>query len=149
MTSMFSQFETSTKLEQDGITVDYGTFKVIVAHAGGSNKAYASLMEAETKPFRRLIQAGTVEQKKLEEIFYKVYAKTIIRNWFVKVGEDDDGEPIWEQGIDKKGGGILPFNVENIILTFKLLPNLFLDLKRLAEDIAMYKAEGLEEDSKN
>ncbi len=149
MTSMFSQFETSPKLETEGINVDYGDFKVVVAHAGGTNKKFISLMEAETKPFRRLIQSGAIEQRKLEEIFYKVYTKTIILNWFIKTGETEEGGVIWEQGINKKGGGKLEFNYENVMLTFKLLPNLFLDIKRIAEDIAMYKAEGLEDDAKN
>lgn len=147
--SMFDQFETDTFLESDGIWIDYGEFRVLVARAGGANKRYLSYAENKTKPFRRAIQAGTMPEERSKALLYDIYAKTIVLDWQIADGEDKDGLTKWKKGIHKKGGGVLDVTPDNIVLTFKLLPALFLDLQQSAESIALFRKEEMEADAKN
>ena len=62
--SMYEEFETDPNLETGGIWIDYGSFRVQIARAGGANKKYLSYAETKTKPFRRAIQAGTMTEER-------------------------------------------------------------------------------------
>lgn len=147
--SMYEQFETDPNLETAGIWIDYGDFRVQLARAGGANKKYLSYAEAKTKPFRRAIQAGTMPEERSRALLYDIYAKTVILDWQVADGEDKDGSTKWKKGIHKKGGGLLEVTPENIVLTFKNLPSLFMDLQQSAESIALFRKEEMEADGKN
>lgn len=141
--SMFDHFGTDSNLEKDGVWAEYGEFRIKVAHSGGANKNYSSSMEAETRNYRKAIQMGTLPEEKLSEILRKVFAESIITAWEVQ----KDGK--WVSGIHSKEGGIIPFNKENVILSFKLLPHLFNDIQEMSRGISAYRKEILEEDSKN
>jgi len=149
MSNMFDQFETDPVLETEGIWIDYGNFRVQIARAGGANKKYLSYAEAKTKPFRRAIAAGTMPEERSRALLYDIYAKTVILNWQIADGEEKDGNTKWKNGIHKKGGGILEVTPENIALTFKLLPSLFMDLQQSAEGISLFRKEEMEADAKN
>lgn len=147
--SMFEQFETDPVLESEGIWIDYGDFRVQIGRAGGANKKYLSYAEAKTKPFRRAIAAGTMPEERSRALLYDIYAKTVVLNWQVSDGVDKDGNTKWKNGIHKKGGGILEPTPENIMLTFKLLPSLFMDIQQSAEGIGLFRKEEIEADAKN
>lgn len=150
MGNMFDQFETDANLETDGIWLDYGDFRVKIARAGGSNKRYLSYAETKTKPFRRAIAAGTMPEERSRALLFDIFAKTIILDWQVADGVDEDtGDTIWKQGIHKKGGGVLDFTPENVLMTFKLLPAIFFDIQQAAESIALFRKQEMEEDGKN
>lgn len=146
---MYDQFATDTDLELKGIWIDYGDFRVKLARAGGANKKHLSYMEKKTKPFRRAIQAGTMSEERGAEILYDVYAKTVVLDWEVSDGVDKDGMTKWKRGIHKEDGGILPFTEENVVQTFKNLPDLFLDLRQAAEGASLFRKEEMEADTKN
>ena len=146
---MYDQFETDTSLETQGIWIDYGDFRVLIARAGGSNKRYLSYTETKTKPFRRAIQAGTMTEERSRSLLYDIYAKTIILDWQISEGVDDEGNTIWKKGIHAKDGGILEVNVENVMQTFRNLPSLFQDLQQAAEGISLFRKEEMEADAKN
>lgn len=146
---MYEQFETDSNLETSGIWIDYGDFRVQIARAGGANKRYLSYAEAKTKPFRRAIQAGTMPEERSRALLYDIYAKTVVLDWQVNDGEDKDGNTKWKKGIHKKGGGLLEVTPENIALTFKNLPSLFMDLQQAAESHALFRKEEMEADAKN
>lgn len=147
--SMFDQYETDSDLEKDGVWFENEDYRIKIAHAGGSNKKYATYFESKTKPLRRAITAGTLDPKRGEAILHDVYAHTIVKAWEISEEVDKDGKQIWKSGIHKKGGGILPFNVENVMETFRLLPKLFADIQQFSEGITMYRKEDLEEEAKN
>lgn len=147
--SMFEQFETDPILESEGIWLDYGDFRVLIGRAGGANKKYLSYAEAKTRPFRRAIQAGTMPEERSRALLYDIYAKTVVLNWQVADGVEKDGTTKWKNGIHKKGGGILEVTPENIALTFKLLPALFMDIEQSAGSISLFRKEEMEADAKN
>lgn len=147
--SMYEQFETDPVLESEGIWIDYGDFRVQIGRAGGANKKYLSYAEAKTKPFRRAISAGTIPEERSRALLYDIYAKTVVFNWQVADGVEKDGTTKWKNGIHKKGGGLLEVTPENIMLTFKNLPAIFMDLQQAAEGIGLFRKEEMEADAKN
>jgi len=149
MGGMYSQFSTNKELETKGITLDYGLFRVQVARAGGSNKKFQRVYESETKPYRFMMQQGTLDDKKSEAVFHTIFAKACILGWETKTGEDEKGEPIFEQGIEASDGSLLEVTVDNITKTFRNLPDLFMDIKEQCMSPALFRQELLEKDVKN
>ena len=87
----YGSFRSDIDAEQEGVVLDYGPFRVTIARAGGSNKAYERVLEALTKPYRRAIQLETLDAKVSEKIMKEAMAKAVILNWEVLV--DADGLP--------------------------------------------------------
>lgn len=169
--SMFKQFRTDASLERDGIDLDYGDFKVRIARAGGSNQRFARLFEQKMKPVRRAVQTETLENNRAEALLYEVYAEGIVLEWAVLVVADDKRKPVepvqlasvyrdehngqnapstvFIKGIEAADGSILPFTVENVIATFRALPDLFQDIREQSGKVGLFRKEAQEEDAKN
>lgn len=138
--SLYTQFKTDEKIEQEGINVEYGTasngkpitFKV--ARTGGSNTKYLKLLEARTKPYRRQIQNDTLENKLAEKIFLEVFVDSVLLGW---------------ENVEDASGTLLVFNRENAIKVFTDLPDLYNDLREQASKSALFRAEIKEADAKN
>ena len=146
----FEMFETDEKLEQDGIIVDYGAFRIRIAHAGGSNKKFSKLLNARLKPYERQLAAGTMDDDVAAKILREVYADTIILDADVlDKKKKADAEDTYTQGIiiDRKGT-VAPFSKENVVKLFTALPKLFTDLKKQAEDFALFRVIEQEESAK-
>jgi hypothetical protein len=143
--SMYAQFQTDGSLEQSGVWLDYGEFKVKISRAGGANKKFVKLLEQRTKPFRRAMQTETMNNDKAMEILRGVYAATIVMAWETKV----DGE--FAPGIEppEEGEKLLPFNIENVAEVFNTLPDLFADIQEQSNKVAIFREELLESDSGN
>jgi len=138
--SLYKQFQTNQKLEQEGVVLNYGEnskgqqIEFRVARAGGSNKRYLERMEAKTKPLRRQIQTETVERGTLERVIREVFAETVVLGW---------------SGVEDADGNSLPFNRANCIKLFNDMPDLFADIQEQAQKFVIFRQEILEEDSKN
>jgi len=133
--SMYEKFKTDPDLERGGIIIDYGDFRVTVGRAGGANKKFAKLLASRTKPHNRAIQTDTMDPDLALEILRRVYAETIVLNWETKV----DGK--FKVGIEaEEGDKPLPFNADNVELTLKNLPDIFMDLQEQASKMALFLA---------
>ena len=148
--SMYGQLETDKALETKGVEVDYGSFRVTLARAGGANKKYEKLLDARSKPHNRAMKTGTMDNEVAVEIMREVYADTIILHWEAKDAKGD-----WQIGIEakpKKGVTkivIVPFNRENVVQAMVDIPELLLWFKEDAEKLSLYLLQALEEDVKN
>lgn len=148
--SMYKQLETDKALEIKGVEVDYGSFRVTLARAGGANKRYEKLLNALSKPHQRAMKTETMDNEVAIDIMRKVYAGAIIMHWEAK---DAKGE--WEVGIEakpKKPGDpitIVPFNHGNALQAMIDLPELLIWFKDDAEKLSLYLVQLLEEDVKN
>jgi hypothetical protein len=140
---MYEQFKTDSSLETEGVIVDYGQFRVTIARAGGGNKRFVKVLEAKTKPFKRAIQTETMDNERGLDVLREVYAEAIILNWETKKGDK------FVQGIESEEGEILPFNKENVLATFRNLPDLFLDIQDQAGKAAIFRQAVREIDSGN
>lgn len=141
---MYDTFETDSTMEQEGVFLDYGDFKVRIAHAGQGNSKYVRYAEKKLKPVRRAMEAGALGNERSMAIMIDIYSKTIVLDWMVRDPEGD-----WKSGIESRDGKILPFTEENVAETLRALPNLFLDIQQQASSIANFRKAELEEDSGN
>lgn len=143
--SMYQNFKTNPDLEKGGIVIDYGSFRVTLARAGGANKKFGRLLEAKTKPLKRAIQTDTMDSDKAVDLMKEVYAETVVINWETKVGDD------FVQGIEdpQDATKVLPVNKENLLTTFRNLPDLFTDLQEQATKAALFRDVIREDDVKN
>lgn len=140
---MYDIFETDEDLENTGIWLDYGDFRVKIASAGQGNKKYVRYAEKALKPIRRAMQAGAVSNERSMAIMSDIYAKTIVLDWQVK------GDAGWKPGIEGRDGEVLPFNKEEVQKVFEALPNLFIDVQEQANAISNFRKAEIEEDSGN
>ena len=134
--SMYDQFKTDGEQEKEGIWLDYGDFQVRIARAGGANKKFQKTIESMARPYRRAIATESLPRERSDEIMMAAYAASVVRDWKVKTKAD-----AWVQGIENpKGGKPLPFTVENVLATFKILPELYADVQEQASSWALFKA---------
>lgn len=148
---MYETFRTDKDAEKQGIILDYESFRVTVARAGGANKKYQKTLEHLARPLQRLIQTETLENERARDLLRETYARSVILNWELKTEEvDEKGRPVWKQGIEAEDGGtILPFNKENVQATLEELPDLFDDIMDQAQKSALYRKALREEAAKN
>ena len=146
-TSMYSTFRTDDELERKGIVIEYDSFRVTIARAGGSNKAFERALEAKSRPFRRAIQAETFGRDRMNALVRETFVETCVRNWEVNTGTE--AAPNWQQGIEAEDGSLLPFNRDNVLATFIALPDLYNDLQEQASKVSLFRAEVREQEAKN
>ncbi len=151
--SMRNLFKTDPALETKGVVIDYGSFRITLARAGGANKKFSKLLEAKTRPHRRAMQTETMQDAAAMTILRDVYADAAIMLWENrKTFDKETGEWVGDfvVGIEpEEGEMLLPFNHDNIVKTLEDLPDLFADLQEQAAKVSLYRVHNLEEDLKN
>lgn len=145
---MYDTFETDPTREQEGVFLDYGDFRIRVAHAGQGNKRYVAYAEKALRPVRQAMNAGALSNERSLSIMADVYAKTIVLDWQV-AQKNEDGTISWKTGIESRDGTVLPFNTQTVETTLKALPNLFSDIQQQASSIANFRRAELEDESGN
>lgn len=138
--SLFKQFETSKEAEQDGIWIEYGPnedgtipgFKI--ARAGKGNKKWVKAVERATKPHRRAMELGTLDNAVAEKLMRGVFVEAILVDW--RNVNDKDGKP-------------LALNATNANALLEALPELYDDLNEKAGKAASFREEALENEAKN
>ena len=146
MPTMYELFQTDKDLEKQGVVVDYGTFRVTLSRAGGFNKRYNPVLNAKARPFKRAIDSDSLDPDVGDRLVHETFIDSVIKNWEVK---DEEGN--WHVGIEssEEGGSLLPFNRENLLLTFTNLPDLFLDIQEQASKATIYRSHLVDTDSGN
>lgn len=147
--SMYSTFQTDAELEKKGVVIDYGSFRVTIARAGGANKRFAKVLEAQTKPYRRALEAKTIDNAVAERIMMEVYAETVVLNWEVAQVDEKTGETKWKRGIEAEDGSMLAFNRNMVLETFQKLPDLYADIQQQAMSAAIYRKVAQESEAGN
>lgn len=140
--SMYSQFTTDKNAETDGIYLDFGDFRVKVRRAGGANKEYTKVLAEITNPYQRALKLGTIGDDQARGFFHEAYAKAIILDWQYKATDVDTGEVDWISGMeDPATGQIVEVSPEVIVATFKMLPDLFLEIQEAASSMRNFRTE--------
>ena len=135
-------FKTNNALETNGIDIEYGEgLQIKVARAGGGNKKFTRTITRLTKAHRSAIQHGIISDEVADGIVLQAYAEAVIMSWTgvtkeVLTGNEADTEE-------------LECTVDNIIAVMKELPDLFADIQKVSQELASFRAEILENDSKN
>lgn len=143
--SMYEDFETSTNLEESGVWLDFPTFRVLIARAGGANKKFTKELLRLTKPFQSQIAQGNMPKERADKLVSEAYARASILDWNVLVDEEGNplkspqgDEDIWARGIHARDGSILDFTQENVQTTLLALPALFNQIQNHAENYTTY-----------
>lgn len=138
--SLYKTYKTDSTLEKEGIWLEYGLasngepIRIKIARAGGQNTRYVKALEKATKPYKKMLQAETLDNETAENIQQKVFAETVVLDW--KNVEGDNGE-------------LMEFNVGNVLKLFSDLPDLFIDIRQAAQQLALFREDVLEGDLKN
>ena len=109
---MYDTFETDPTREQEGVFLDYGDFRIRVAHAGQGNKRYVAYAEKALRPVRQAMNAGALSNERSLSIMADVYAKTIVLDWQV-AQKNEDGTISWKTG--KISGSKCPSAISSMI----------------------------------
>lgn len=147
MNDIYGAFKTDKGLEQAGVYLDYGKFRVKVARAGGSNKAFARLLEAKLRPYQRAIKTETIDPELAEKIMLDVYARTVVVGWETKV--EKDGKEEWQPLLQNAQGDLVKPSPEAIAELFKALPDLFADIQEQTNKAAIFREAVLETNAGN
>ena len=140
--SLYKQFATNSEKEMEGVEVqmteaengDGSIPTFVVSRMGKSNKRYSKALEAATRPYRRQIELGTMNNDKAEEIFMGVFVDTVLKGW--KNVRDEDGKP-------------LEFTKAAAVKHFTDLPEVYERLQEEAKLSANFRDAALEEEVKN
>lgn len=138
--SIFNQFETNNTKEIEGVEVEYApnadgsipTF--IICRMGKANKRYSKALEAATRPYRRQMELGTLDNATADRIFIGVFCDTILKGW---------------KNIKNRDGSEIAFSKQAAVELFAKLPELYDDLQERAKSAALFRDEGIEDDAKN
>lgn len=136
-------FETDHSVEREGVIIQYAEgVEIKIARAGGANRRFGKVMSRLARPHRRAIQTETIDEGILREMFIKAYAQAVILDW-TGITKDlvthDDADAATD----------LEFNQENVEAVLREQPDLFASLMKDADNLAIFRAEVLEEDAKN
>lgn len=139
-------FGTDKDMESKGVVVqpDPDT-RTTLLRAGSTNPKYALAFKRHSEPFQRAIENGTLDRKTDTEILAKVYAEGVITLWETR--DRETGE--WKTGIEAEDGGLLPYNLDNVVAILLELPDLFEFLREKAERLATFQNREVKEDAKN
>lgn len=141
--SLYSTFTSDKELETKGVAIDFGDFEVVLARAGGANHNFAKVANAKIKPYRRMMEAGSIPPELDNKLTAEIYGTAVVLGWRTKV----DGEFV--EGIEGPDGEIIPPTRGAIIKTLTDLPDLLAEIVKTAQDLSLFKAEEREEDLGN
>lgn len=145
--SLVKQFGTDVEKECEGVAIQYGSNEdgsipaFHISRMSRSNVRYTKRLEVATRPYRRQIELGTLDNDVAERIFMQVFVDSVLKGWEnIKLSdvtgiEDDEG--------------FATFNKENAMKLFERLPELYDDLQAQAKSAAIFKDEEIEDATKN
>ncbi len=150
MAGPYELFKTDDDLETGGVVLNYGEFKIRIARAGGANKKYSRVLESKSRPHRRAIQAGTLDESTDLRLFAEVYAEAVVLGWSRVVKGKDGKESEVQNELLGPDGEEIPFTKENVIKVLLDLPDLFSDIREQSTKVSTFRREAEREtDAKN
>lgn len=132
-------FKPSGKLEQEGVWLDYGDFRIKITRAGATNDRFKRLMNDKMKPHRRAMANDTMSDKVGDRVTREVWAESIVLGWDSPLGAN----------LMPYQGAAFPFSVENCIKLFTDLPDLFIDVREQSMKMGLFLEDTAEADAGN
>lgn len=137
---LYSQFKSDENVEKDGLFLEYGDnshgqpMRIRIARAGGSNVQFGKSFERHSKPYKRLLQIGQMEEEQNRRLMLNVYLDAVIKGW---------------ENVEDREGNPLPFSRVNAETILTDLPDLFQDIMVQAGNAALFRETINEDDSGN
>lgn len=145
--SLKDQFATNAAKEAEGVQVQYGANddgsipSFTLSRMAKSNKKYSKALEAATRPYRRQIELGTMNNDVAERLFMGVFVDTVLKSW--------DNIKLSDVTGNESDNGFAPLTKENAISLFNNLPEMYEDLQEKAKSASLFREEVIEEEAKN
>jgi hypothetical protein len=130
----YQMFKTNKSKETEGIVLDYGSFQIKVARAGGSNKRFNQAVAEKLGPQQKALQNGTLPEERIRKIMIEIHVDHVVLGW---------------DGVTDADGNPLEFTRENAIQLFTDLPELFADVVEQAAKFSNFRQEVIHETAKN
>jgi hypothetical protein len=131
----YGAFATDPELEKSGVWLNLGGVgKFLIAYAGGANERFEVLAEEYTRPYRRMITTGTMDEATAKTVMQKVFVDACLLNW---------------EEVTNREGELLSFSKENAYKLMADLPHLFKMLQDEAGSFANFRKETLKDEVKN
>lgn len=137
---IFAQFKTSKSAEIEGILIRFkpNEDKTIpgfkIARACRSNVKWSKTYEAKTRPFKKDIGSGSIEEEEARRINIEVFVEAILLSW---------------ENIQDERENNITFTKENAIKLFNELPELYDALNFESMKMNNFLESNLKEDEKN
>lgn len=146
--AIYNKYITDKNLETGGVEKDFGSFKVLLARAGGANDHYGRVMQELFAPYQQVMDLGEMSDEEAGKIWAMVFARTVILGWWFKEGKGKDA--VWNKGLGRdEQGNIIDCTVENVTELLQTAPELFEEIKFFAERRETYVAKSLQAAAKN
>lgn len=130
----YDAIRTDKGLEENGIWLDYGPFRLLCARSGGANRKFAKRLEAKTRPYQRALKNETIDPDVVDRLMRELFAETVILDWNVK---DDKGQ--WVRGIELPDGSVGSVTPENVAAVLADIPDVWTDIQNEAQKAANYR----------
>jgi hypothetical protein len=128
---IYKAFSTNKGLENEGVILDFGVCKFKVRRAGGSNRRFATVFSAKTKPFQRAISAGTLPDETGRRLVLETYFETVVISW---------------HGVTDQQGTVLEYTLQNFVQVMTDLPDLWNRLREECDNMRNFQDDELEEE---
>lgn len=151
MSSIYDMFDVDKKLEKEGIIVNYGDVRFVIARAGGSNKKFRDVFAARSKPYQRQMANDQLAEEVAAKLLAQVYAESVILRIDARSKETPEGAPEeWlESQFYEREGTLVEDTVKNRVELLTNLPELFTDLQSMATKAANFRTKEIEETEGN
>jgi len=136
--SLFDQYETDAKKEQEGVEVpllpntDGSVPTFVLAATSKTNSKYTKALNKATKPYRRNMDA--VSDEHAESIYQDVFVKHVLKSW---------------RNVQERDGTVIEYNPANAVALFKRLPRLYDALIERANSLELFRDAEREGDAGN
>lgn len=78
---------------EDGVWLRFpGDRAICIMRAGGSNAKFARLFQSLIRPYKRQLDAGTLDDETNDQVMHQVYAQAVVKDW--EGIKDDKGKPV-------------------------------------------------------
>lgn len=131
MKNLYKAYETDKKLETNGVKLDFGGPAFFVKRAGGANRKFSSVFSDKIKPYKRAMDAGTLDENISDRILLEVYFETVVMGW---------------ENVADRQGALMEFNKENFVKLMTDLPDLWNLLRVEAAEMRNFQAVSAAED---
>lgn len=148
-TSMYAAFKTNQNVEQEGVWVDYGQFRVRVARAGGSNKKFSRIFETKMRPYQRALKTETIDNDTVARLLREAYVDGIITGWQTKKKAEDGKTDVWKDVVVLPDGSEVPSTKDAWLKVLEETTELFLDIQNMSTTLSLYRDEVLEANAGN
>jgi Zn-finger nucleic acid-binding protein len=149
--SPYAYFKTDAHMERNGVWLDLGPFRVLLARSGGANKEFSRLLQAKMKPYERQQKNKTVDERVVLEKSAEAYASKVFLQIQTRIEpeEGSNAEPTYRDGYFNADGEFVQDSYESRKQLLVDMEDLFHQVIEESSALANFRREELEQTEGN